>query len=249
MQSEGALRKSETRYREAYNRAEIYKDIFAHDISNILQSVLTSVELNYQHQEEFRFKNERIENLDIIKEQVNYGANLVSNVRKLSQLEEIPLNSQNIEFNKVIESAIEFIKRKFSYKDINIKIENQYQRYDVKANQFLQQVFENLLMNAVKHNENSPIEILVKITKQMKEEKHFLRVEFIDNGIGVEDVRKNEIFQREIRDDRSVSGIGLGLLLTRKIIKSYNGEIWVEDRIKGDHSKGSKFIIMIPMTE
>ena len=38
----------------------------------------------------------------------------------------------------------------------------------------------------------------------------------------------------------------MGLSLVKRIIESYEGEIWVEDRIIGDHSKGSNFIILIP---
>ncbi len=40
--------------------------------------------------------------------------------------------------------------------------------------------------------------------------------------------------------------LGLGLSLTSKIIDSYNGKIWVEDRIKGDYTKGGNFVILIP---
>jgi signal transduction histidine kinase len=214
-----------------------------------LQSVLTSVELNSRFQENPRFKDERIANLNIIKEQVNNGANLISNVRKLSQLEEMPLSLQKVEINNLLENARDFINEKFPHKVIDIKIENHQEMYSVKANEFLQDVFENIFFNAVKHNEQSPIEILVTQTKTIKQEKSCIKIVFIDNGIGVEDVRKNEIFRREIRGDKSVSGIGLGLLLTKKIIESYNGQIWVEDRIKGDHSKGSKFIVMIPAAE
>ncbi len=43
--------------------------------------------------------------------------------------------------------------------------------------------------------------------------------------------------------------MGIGLTLVKKIIDNYNGEIWVEDRIPGDYSKGSKFCFLIPMVE
>ena len=37
-----------------------------------------------------------------------------------------------------------------------------------------------------------------------------------------------------------------GPTLVKKIVESYNGEIWVEDKIKGDFTKGSNFVLMIP---
>jgi signal transduction histidine kinase len=72
-----------------------------------------------------------------------------------------------------------------------------------------------------------------------------IRIEFTDNGIGIEDARKEEIFLRAYNKDKSISGLGLGLSLVKKIIETYKGQIWVEDRIKGDYSKGSNFIILL----
>jgi len=45
-ESEQLLKESEEKYRKAYNRAEFYKDLFAHDISNILQHILSATELS-----------------------------------------------------------------------------------------------------------------------------------------------------------------------------------------------------------
>ena len=72
-------------------------------------------------------------------------------------------------------------------------------------------------------------------------------MEFIDNGLGIEDRRKKNIFQRGFNQDKSIYGMGLGLSLVSIIIDKFNGEIWVEDRIKGDYKRGSNFIIKIPM--
>jgi signal transduction histidine kinase len=39
--------------------------------------------------------------------------------------------------------------------------------------------------------------------------------------------------------------MGLGLSLVKKIVESYNGDIWVEDRVKGDHEQGSNFVVLL----
>ena len=40
--------------------------------------------------------------------------------------------------------------------------------------------------------------------------------------------------------------MGFGLTLVKKLIKSYNGKIWVEDNVKGDYTQGSNFVLLIP---
>ena len=74
-------------------------------------------------------------------------------------------------------------------------------------------------------------------------------MEFIDNGIGISDKRKEIIFQEGIESEKGTKGMGFGLSLVKKIIDKYNGKIWIEDRIKGDYTKGSNFVILIPMAE
>jgi len=107
-------------------------------------------------------------------------------------------------------------------------------------------VFENLLSNSVKYNENPFVKILIKISKVEKNENKYVKMEFIDNGIGISDSKKKIIFLKGYADYKGGKGMGLGLALVKKIINSYHGEIWVEDKIKGDYTKGSNFIIIIP---
>ncbi len=96
------LKESEKRYREAYNRANLYKDLFAHDINNILQCIQSSIDLLpfYLKDPKLRAQLEDLPNT--IKEQVKRGANLVSNVK--SNLK-IPLIQKN---NKVFDIEEEF---------------------------------------------------------------------------------------------------------------------------------------------
>lgn len=71
-------------------------------------------------------------------------------------------------------------------------------------------------------------------------------MEFSDNGIGVPEDRKEIIFKRGNRELKGSKGMGIGLSLVKKIIKGYNGKIWVEDKVKCDYSQGSNFFLLIP---
>jgi len=243
---EEKLKDSENKYREAYNRAEFYKDIFAHDINNILQIILSGMQVSRL----ILTIPEKIESLkynaQIMEEQVIRGAKLVSNVRKLSQLEETKQSLKKIEICNILKNTISILKKSYGDKKISIRVDSVGEKLCVKANYFLEDMFENILSNAVRHNRNLIIEITVRISREKKEGINYLKIEFLDNGIGVDDVSKEEIFKRGYSEEKRVHGMGLGLSLVSGIIETYNGKIWVKDRVEGDRSKGCNFVVLIP---
>jgi signal transduction histidine kinase len=60
---------------------------------------------------------------------------------------------------------------------------------------------------------------------------------------------KDAIFSRTTRGDTRAKGMGLGLYLVKSLVESYNGRVWVEDRVTGDYSRGSRFVVMIPAAD
>lgn len=116
----------------------------------------------------------------------------------------------------------------------------------VRANELLIDVFENVLINAIKFNDNPIIEISIQVSKMSGNNINHFTFEFFDNGIGIPDNMKEKIFLGGYRTNQNIHGMGLGLSLVKKIIKSYNGIIKVDDRVKGNYTKGSNFIISIP---
>ncbi len=240
--AEEQLELSEKNFRDAYNNAELYKDIFVHDISNILQNIWSADDL-------LNFYKEKSDESDvkslinIINIQVIRGAMLISNIRNLSKLERGNIEKKQINIINVLKDAIEFIESTF--KQFNLKIEIEYKEFvlNTDANDLLLEIFNNILINAIRHNKNECSEILINVFS----ENNYIKIQFIDNGVGVDDSRKEIIFQRE-KSEIHKNNTGLGLSVTKKIIESYKGRIWVEDRVFGDYSKGSMFIITLPKT-
>ena len=243
---EQKLIESEKKFRMAYDRANFFKDLFAHDINNILQTIQSSMELLLLYLKNTEINEDINEVTSIIKEQIFRGAKLVSNVRKLSEIEETDIFLESIEACEVLKNVIQYITNSYQKGKIITQINPHDKKFHIKADELLYDVFENILINAVKHNNNPIVEILIKISKEEKNGISRVKLEFIDNGIGIPDKMKDMVFQRAFKKDKSVSGMGLGLSLVKKIIEKYNGEIWVEDKIQGDYSKGSNFIILIP---
>jgi len=98
----------------------------------------------------------------------------------------------------------------------------------------------------VNYNENPKKEVLIKISRESKNNIKYIKFEFIDNGIGIEDSMKTTIFTRASKENNYVGGMGIGLSLVNLIMERFQGKVWVEDRFKGDSIKGSNFIVMLP---
>jgi len=240
------LKHSEKEFRLAFHRASFYKDILAHDMNNILQGIMSGTQLldMYYCNTENQEKLSNLSKMIII--QIMRGVRLISNVRRISQLEESSLFIHSIEILHLLNKSNEGLKAAFPQKNIIIHISSYKTQIFLQANEFIQDIFDNLLINAVRHNQNNQIEIQVKISEEKEHTINMVKLEFIDNGKGIEDLRKDKIFLRGNREDKYISGMGLGLSLVVKIVESYNGKIWVEDKVKGDYTMGSNFILLIP---
>ena len=244
--TEQTLKESEEKYREAYEQAKFYKSLFAHDIRNILQSISSSEQIFSLFLNNPNKLEEREKLLEIIRRQVNRGIILISNVQKLSQLEEIGISLKKVKIQEVLDESINFINKSFPSKKINITLDIPDQEYGVFANELLLDAFENILHNSVKHNDNPSIEIDIRVSEVQLEETNCVQLEFIDNGRGISATKKERIFQKEPQKDIMSQGMGIGLSLVKKIIENYNGHIRVENKVNSDYTKGTNFVILIP---
>lgn len=103
----------------------------------------------------------------------------------------------------------------------------------------LWRVFENLLANAIKHNSDG-----VMITLSAKQEENYLRCSIADNGSGISEEQKKQLFDRYQRGNTNNHiSLGLGLYLCRQIIHAHGGEIGI---INNDE-KGSQFWFTLPL--
>lgn len=104
----------------------------------------------------------------------------------------------------------------------------------------LSQVMKNLIGNSLKFTDCGHIGINVE-----KKNNHIL-IAVEDTGIGIskDELRKifTKFYQAYTGEDRNNEGTGLGLFISKEIVKKHNGEIWAESEI----GKGSRFIIQLP---
>ncbi len=244
--AEKMLRKSEKQYKNAYDRANFYKDLFTHDMNNILHNIKSSVELFSILKNQPEKKQELDELNHIIERQCIRGTKLVNNVRKLSELDTKEIILKPVNIFEVLNDAIKYFDKNSHEKKINVNVKVPDKDLLVQANELLLDVFENILNNAVKYTDNPIVDINVVVSKEQLNGYIYIKTMLIDKGIGISDNQKELIFKGGFRTDQNIRGMGLGLSLVKNIIESYKGQIWVEDRVKGDYRKGSNFVVLIP---
>ena len=112
-----------------------------------------------------------------------------------------------------------------------------YKMYIDKGN--LDKVTYNLLSNAFKYTPSNG-KIIFKV--DILEDKQQLRIQVIDNGIGIPKEKRSELFKRFMQSSFSHSSVGVGLHLTHELVNVHKGSISYEDNEGG----GSVFTVILP---
>ncbi len=239
------LKEAEERYRDAFNKSNFYKDILAHDMNNVLQSIVSATELTSLELTTSPNLDKTKEWCDLVKDQTLRGSKLISNIRKISEIEVEGIKLHSTEAIGLLNESISVIENNRSRNPIIISKHIPFEEKHVKANELLLDVFENILENAIRHNNKPTIEITIAASTLVKNGANYLKIEFADNGVGIPDDRKKIIFERSNKKDKSTSGMGLGLSLVKNIIDQYSGEISVRNRVEHDHTQGSVFVLSL----
>jgi PAS domain S-box-containing protein len=106
------------------------------------------------------------------------------------------------------------------------------------------QVLRNLLSNAIKYSPQGGT-----VTIDLSEGPRQVIIQISDNGIGIPPEDLERVFDRFYRvpseETHAVSGIGLGLSISRGIVEAHGGHIWVESIL----STGSHFFVSLPHSD
>lgn len=227
---------------DAKAQAELYLDVMGHDINNMHQIALGYLELA----RDMPACEGQTESLDKSIEVLHRSARLIQNVRKLQNLRKGSFETREIDVCKVLSD----IQREFGAvpnKSVSLNL-NGVEHCRVRANELLHDVFANLVINAIKHT-GDHAEIFINLERVDENGQSYCRVSVEDNGPGIPDDYKSTIFNRIQKSTSKTKGIGIGLYLVKSLVESYGGRVWVEDREKGDHKKGARFVVMLPAVD
>ncbi|WP_312701190.1 HAMP domain-containing sensor histidine kinase [Sedimentibacter sp.] len=212
----------------------------SHDLKNPLASVVGYTELFMKNQESL--SDEQLNYLQIINKNGHRANMLLNELFELSRVEspEFILKTSRVD---VCEYMRRFCGEIFPYLEQN-KFEYEFNIPDTAVYAMLDteqmnRVFHNLADNAIRYNTEGTL-----ITVNLYETPENVVIEFRDNGIGVPEELKTEIFKPFVRVDNSrnsqTGGTGLGLCIAHKIVTAHGGTLELSTV-----NKGCTFIITI----
>jgi PAS domain S-box-containing protein len=236
-------KRSEEELNDAKAQAELYLDLMGHDINNLNQIGIGFLEMALGT---LKLDRESRELIARPLEAIEASSRLIANVRKLQKIKEGGLKFKKV---SVADKLREISPRYCDVpgRDVRIRCDPGCE-CTVMANDLLDDVFANIIHNAIKHS-TGPLAIEIHLSMARAGDRKYCLVAIEDDGPGIPDEQKRRLFSRAVHSNAKMSGRGLGLHLARTLVEDFHGKIWVEDRVRGDRAKGTRFVIMLPAIE
>lgn len=236
---------------EAANRASNAKSQFltnmSHDIRTPMNAILGMTSIAYEHLDDM----ERVrECLDKIKLSGGQLLGLINEVLDMSKIESGKIDLEEEEFNlpELVSNLLAIMKPQIDEKehDLQVTVSDISHERVIGDGRRLQQVFMNLLDNAVQytpHGGRIALYVTEKQTNRPTVGCYELVVE--DNGIGMSREFLEHLYEPFTRAQEEwvnkIQGAGLGMAITKNIVQMMNGEIQAES----EPGKGTRFTVTV----
>lgn len=232
--AEEAIRNYNFELEESNRMKELFTDIMHHDLLNPLNIANSYVEIILDNESNPLTQSY----LEIIKRNLVKGMDLIDNATKFSKLESLKsIEFKDMDLRKIICECIDNLTPLVINAGMSIENNLPYSM-PVKANKIIEDIFSNIISNAIKYTRQGKRVVIDGI-----DDGNFWMIRIKDFGAGIKDSDKKLIFKRFHREEKKgVKGSGLGLAIAGMIIELHKGRIWVEDNSEG----GAIFVVEIP---
>ncbi|HEY4195292.1 MAG TPA: PAS domain S-box protein [Mucilaginibacter sp.] len=220
------------------------KDEFIGIASHELKTPLTSISGYLQILERTMADDANIGFVKKTKAQLNKLLMLVSDLLDVSKIQagKLELGMEQFDFMALLAETVETIQPLTNTHQLILR--KDYDQLPVYADkQRMEQVIINLLNNAIKY---SPKADKVEVSVSKSEDEVIVTIK--DFGIGITAEQQQQIFSRFFRAEGlapHMSGIGLGLYISKEIVDRHKGDIGVRSKL----GKGSEFYFSIPVSQ
>jgi PAS domain S-box-containing protein len=202
----------------------------AHELNTPLQNIA----LLTNAARRFGSNQELVKRLDRIDSQRKRAASIITDVMRLGRGG--PMRLEDVDLRSIIEVAIGQVE---PFRKPQIRFEKQLgaKAVAIRADPLqLQQVFVNLLKNALQATERGSVRV------EIVDREGTVTVTVSDTGSGMSPGTLDRLFQPFFTTKAEGSGTGLGLAFSKRIVESHGGEI----RVTSAPGKGSTFIVTLP---
>ncbi|WP_375239179.1 ATP-binding protein [Aurantibacter sp.] len=196
---------------------------YAHIVSHDLKSPLRSIDalVNWiKEDNKSHFNATTLEHFGLIESTLEKMEHLISDVLNYSSVGADNSENTNVDLSQLI---IDVKYLLFIPDHITVRVNDSLPIiYGDKTK--LQQLFQNLISNAIKFidKEKGLVEI------NYEEQKDYYLFSIKDNGIGIDEKFHNKIFKIFHALNKSITSTGIGLSIVKKIVKLYDGSVWLE---------------------
>ncbi len=239
------LERTKQRLEEMGSALELYNDLLVHDVGNYAGAAKAFVQLMVDRDTPEAKKEEMAKSALA---QLRRIDTLVDRISKLTKAHARGGDNRiECDLGSVLDDAIGGVMATVEGAAVEFKREYDREGHDkVMLGEFAYDIFANLLGNAVKYGAGKPV--TVRVSDAVIGGVPAWKVSVMDEGPGVPPDKKSQIFQRykRLTTLSQLKGQGLGLTIVKTLAEAYGGEAGLEDRVPGDHTKGSVFSVTFP---
>lgn len=227
-------------------RANLAKDNFLAMLSHELRTPLTPVLISVAMLETEENLPPAIRaGLEMIRRNVELEARLIDDLLDLTRISKgkVQLHLENVDAHRLLRNALEICEPDILSKELAVKTDFRATRFALHGDPArLQQVFWNLIKNAVKFTPHHG-----ELALNTASEDGELRVEVVDTGIGIGPELLSKIFDAFEQGERArAGGLGLGLAISKALVELHKGRIKAESDGPGC---GARFTVWFPAIE
>ena len=229
-----------TQEKQMEKRKDDFINIASHELKTPITSMKLYIDLLIRRMNAKK-STEELTTLKRIQYQTSKLETLVGNLLDVSKISngKIKYNKEVFRLDDLVKETVEELQATTN----NHKIKLEKKEIKVLGDKFrIYQVITNFITNAIKFSPNSR-QIIVSVGKR----NGMAQVSVKDFGIGIAKSEQSKIFERlyqvEDGEEKTFPGFGMGLYISRQIIKRHHGNIWAESA-KGS---GSTFYFSLPI--
>lgn len=223
------------------------RDQFIAMVSHEIRTPLTPILAVMEELDLDRIPEDLHTELEIVLRNSRLAASLINDLLDNARIEReaMAVSAEPVDIHRILQETVESYTTEVRLKNLSISGRLEATEYCVLGDpQRLEQVFRNLLNNAVKFTPAGGTIAISTVNRGSS-----IVIECIDDGIGIDPENLPRIFDpfhKATHDSGRETGLGLGLAICRKIIELHDGTIEVESRGRGT---GSCFRVTLDITE